>query len=77
MNGNNELNNGGRGRQGIVPNIRRVWRYIEEKELINALEELVVKGNKCDNGFKMGYLMLLENMLANKFPGTNLKGDPH
>ncbi|KAL8480923.1 hypothetical protein ACS0TY_027441 [Phlomoides rotata] len=76
-NENNELNIGGRGRQKATPNIRRVWTYIEEKELVNALKELVVKGNKCDNGFKTGYLMLLENMLANKFPGTNLKGDPH
>ncbi|KAL8547229.1 hypothetical protein ACS0TY_006808 [Phlomoides rotata] len=46
-------------------------------ELVNALKELVIKGNKCDNGFRTGYLMLLENMLANKFPGTNLKGGPH
>ncbi|KAL8538002.1 hypothetical protein ACS0TY_000089 [Phlomoides rotata] len=44
---------------------------------LNALKELVVKGHKCDNGFKTGYLMLLENMLAKKFPGTKLKGDPH
>ncbi|KAL8484388.1 hypothetical protein ACS0TY_026888 [Phlomoides rotata] len=70
-NENNELNIGGRGRQKATPNIRRVWTYIEEKELVNALKELVVKGNKCDNGFKTGYLMLLENMLANKFPGLN------
>ncbi|KAL8486852.1 hypothetical protein ACS0TY_023518 [Phlomoides rotata] len=78
MNVNNELNiGGGRGRQKAAPNIRRVWTYIEERGLVNALKELVVKGHKCDNGFKTGYLMLLENMLANKFPGTNLKGDPH
>ncbi|KAL8501761.1 hypothetical protein ACS0TY_021036 [Phlomoides rotata] len=60
-----------------VQNIRRVWTYVEEMKLVNALKKLVVKGNKCDNGFKTGYLLLLENMLANKFPGTNLKGDPH
>ncbi|KAL8511842.1 hypothetical protein ACS0TY_018323 [Phlomoides rotata] len=77
MNVNNELNIGGRGRHKAAPNVRRVWTYIEERELVNALKELVVKGHKCDNGFKIGYLMLLENMLANKFPGTNLKGDPH
>ncbi|KAL8534645.1 hypothetical protein ACS0TY_010615 [Phlomoides rotata] len=71
MNGNNELNNGGRGRKKVVQNIRGVWIYIEEMELVNALKELVVKGNKCDNDFKIGYLLLLENMLANKFPGLN------
>ncbi|KAL8496275.1 hypothetical protein ACS0TY_020112 [Phlomoides rotata] len=37
-------------------------------------DELVVKGKKCDNGFKTGYLLLLENKLANKFPWTDLKG---
>ncbi|KAL8493178.1 hypothetical protein ACS0TY_024406 [Phlomoides rotata] len=42
-----------------------------------ALKELVVKGNKCDNDFKSGYLLLLENMLAAKFPRTDLKGEPH
>ncbi|KAL8491267.1 hypothetical protein ACS0TY_023053 [Phlomoides rotata] len=73
MNVNNELNiGGGRGRQKAAPNIRRVWTYIEERGLVNALKELVVKGHKCDNGFKTGYLMLLENMLANKFPGIGL-----
>ncbi|KAL8536706.1 hypothetical protein ACS0TY_012044 [Phlomoides rotata] len=67
----------GRGRKKSVPTSRRVWTYGEEQELVNALRELVVKGLKCDNGFKSGYLNLLENMLAVKFPGTDLKGDPH
>ncbi|KAL8511794.1 hypothetical protein ACS0TY_018287 [Phlomoides rotata] len=67
----------GKGRKKSVPTSRRVWTYVEEKELVNALRELVVKGLKCDNGFKSGYLNLLENMLAVKFPGTDLKGDPH
>ncbi|KAL8491798.1 hypothetical protein ACS0TY_023411 [Phlomoides rotata] len=42
-----------------------------------ALKDLVVKGNKCDNGFKNGYLLLLENSLAIKFSGTDLKCEPH
>ncbi|KAL8549880.1 hypothetical protein ACS0TY_008645 [Phlomoides rotata] len=67
----------GRGRKKSVPTSRRVWTYGEEKELVNALRELVVKGLKCDNGFKNGYLNLLENMLAVKFPDTDLEGDPH
>ncbi|KAL8463247.1 hypothetical protein ACS0TY_034039 [Phlomoides rotata] len=77
MNGTNALPNVARGRKRVVQNSRCVWTYVEEMELVNALKELVLKGNKCDNGFKTGYLLLLENMLANKFPGTNLKGDPH
>ncbi|KAL8496929.1 hypothetical protein ACS0TY_020568 [Phlomoides rotata] len=71
MNGTNALTNVARGRKKAVQNIRRVWTYVEEMKLVNALKKLVVKGNKYDNGFKTGYLLLLENMLANKFPGLN------
>ncbi|KAL8539188.1 hypothetical protein ACS0TY_000986 [Phlomoides rotata] len=67
----------GRGIKTSIPNSRRVWTYMEEKELVCALKELVVKGHKCDNGFKSGYLNLLENSLVSKFPGTDLKGDHH
>ncbi|KAL8504180.1 hypothetical protein ACS0TY_022783 [Phlomoides rotata] len=63
--------------QMFVDYDRRVWTYMEEKELVCALKELVVKGHKCDNGFRSGYLNLLENSIASKFPGTDLKGDPH
>ncbi|KAL8540874.1 hypothetical protein ACS0TY_002206 [Phlomoides rotata] len=65
------------GRKKNVTNCRRVWTYMEEKELVCALRDIVVKGLKCDNGFKSGYLNILENSLASKFPGTDLKGDPH
>ncbi|KAL8524535.1 hypothetical protein ACS0TY_014209 [Phlomoides rotata] len=71
------LSPGGRVRKKVVPTSRRVWTYAEEKELMCALKDLVVKGHKCDNGFKSRYLLLLENVLAVKFPGTDLKGDPH
>ncbi|KAL8476744.1 hypothetical protein ACS0TY_029160 [Phlomoides rotata] len=67
----------GRGRKTYIPNSLRVWTYMEKKELVCALKELVVKGHKYDNGFKSGYLNLLENSLVSKFPGTDLKGDPH
>ncbi|KAL8553276.1 hypothetical protein ACS0TY_001808 [Phlomoides rotata] len=66
-----------RGRKRLVSSSRRVWTFVEEKELVSALKELVVRGLKCDNGFKSGYLNILENTLASKFPGTDLKGDPH
>ncbi|KAL8542727.1 hypothetical protein ACS0TY_003564 [Phlomoides rotata] len=47
-----------------APTSRRVWTHGEEKELVNALRELVIRGLKCDNGFKSRYLNLLENSLA-------------
>ncbi|KAL8534750.1 hypothetical protein ACS0TY_010690 [Phlomoides rotata] len=77
MDGNCNSNIRGRVRKRVAPTSRRVWTYAEEMELVSALNELVVKGKKCDNGFTSGYLLLLENMLALKFPGTDLKGDPH
>ncbi|KAL8479079.1 hypothetical protein ACS0TY_030829 [Phlomoides rotata] len=64
MDGNCNSVIGGRGRKRVVPNSRRVWTYAEELELVSALKELVVRGQKCDNGFKSGYLLLLENMLV-------------
>ncbi|KAL8465815.1 hypothetical protein ACS0TY_035065 [Phlomoides rotata] len=65
------------GRKRTGATTRRVWTFAEECELMNALNELVSRGNKCDNGFRYGYLLLLENMLALKFPGSDLKGEPH
>lgn len=37
----------------------------------------MANGLKCDNGFRTGYLSALEKYLANRFPGTDLKADPH
>ncbi|KAL8458230.1 hypothetical protein ACS0TY_035931 [Phlomoides rotata] len=74
---NSDVNPVGRVRKRSVYNSRRVWTYAEETKLINALQDLVVKGLKCDNGFKSGYLMILENNLTNKFPRTDLKGELH
>ncbi|KAL8503628.1 hypothetical protein ACS0TY_022384 [Phlomoides rotata] len=44
---------------------------------MNALKDLVVKENKCDNGFRSGYLFPLENSLVTTFPGCDLKVEPH
>ncbi|KAL8523707.1 hypothetical protein ACS0TY_013611 [Phlomoides rotata] len=77
MDGNTDTSRGGRGRKRAGATTRRVWTFAEEYELMNALKELVSRGNKCDNGFRSGYQLLLENMLALKFPGTDLKGEPH
>ncbi|KAL8535671.1 hypothetical protein ACS0TY_011343 [Phlomoides rotata] len=54
-------------------NLVMVLTFVEECEMMCALKELVVRGNQCDNGFKSGYLLILENTLATKFPGTGLK----
>ncbi|KAL8545625.1 hypothetical protein ACS0TY_005670 [Phlomoides rotata] len=77
IDGKPEVQRGIRGRKRGGSNTRRVWTFAEECELIHGLKDLVVKGNKCDNGFRTGYLLILENWLTAKFPGTDLKGEPH
>ncbi|KAL8479030.1 hypothetical protein ACS0TY_030796 [Phlomoides rotata] len=77
IDGNTDTSRGGRGRKRAGTTTRRVWTYAEECELMNVLKELVSRGNKCDNGLRSGYLLLLENMLSLKFPGSDLKGEPH
>ncbi|KAL8528414.1 hypothetical protein ACS0TY_006013 [Phlomoides rotata] len=77
MDENSDIPYGGWGRKRTVHTTRRVWTFGEECKLMCALNDLVVKGYKCDNGFKSGYLLLLKNMLAIKFPGTDFKGEPH
>ncbi|KAL8506003.1 hypothetical protein ACS0TY_017021 [Phlomoides rotata] len=77
MDGNSGACRGGRGRKRVGSTTRRVWTFAEECELMNALNDLVSKGHKCDNGFRSGYLSILENNLGIKFPGTDLKGEPH
>ncbi|KAL8458182.1 hypothetical protein ACS0TY_035898 [Phlomoides rotata] len=77
MDGNTDTTRRSQGRKRTGATTRRVWTFAEECELMNALNELVSRGNKCDNGFRSGYLLLLENMLALKFPGSDLKGEPH
>ncbi|KAL8512676.1 hypothetical protein ACS0TY_018970 [Phlomoides rotata] len=42
---------------------RRMWTTREEQVLINALKDLVLKGQKTNNGFPSGYLMKLEMAL--------------
>ncbi|KAL8480164.1 hypothetical protein ACS0TY_026416 [Phlomoides rotata] len=66
-----------RGRKSGGSTTRKVWTFVEECELMHALNDLVLKGNKCDNGFRSGYLLILENILGTKFLGSDLKGEPH
>lgn len=58
-------------------NVRRSWTIQEEKILVHLLKELVARGYKCDNGFKSGYITILENMLMAALPGTNIRGEPN
>lgn len=58
-------------------NTRRSWTIEEEDALINGLKDLVASGLKSDNGFKPGYLPALDKHMNNRFPGTDLKADPH
>ncbi|KAL8502270.1 hypothetical protein ACS0TY_021410 [Phlomoides rotata] len=77
MDGNTDTARGGRGRKRVESSTRWVWTFAEECELMNALNDLVSKGHKCDNGFRSGYLAILENNIGVKFPGTDLKGELH
>ncbi|XP_030468566.2 uncharacterized protein LOC115687223 [Syzygium oleosum] len=56
---------------------RRVWTIDEENALLDGLEELVARGMKADNGFKSGYMIMLEKWVQEKFPGSGIKGNPH
>ncbi|KAL8502174.1 hypothetical protein ACS0TY_021332 [Phlomoides rotata] len=77
MDGKPNVHRGSRGRKRVGSKTRRVWSFVEECELMHSLKDLVVKGNKCDNGFRSGYLLILENWLTAKISGTDLKGEPH
>ncbi|KAL8498699.1 hypothetical protein ACS0TY_021869 [Phlomoides rotata] len=63
MDGNSGTPRGSRGRKRDGSTSRRVWTFVEECELMNALKDLIVKENKCDNGFRSDYLLPLENSL--------------
>ncbi|GFP98950.1 uncharacterized protein at2g29880 [Phtheirospermum japonicum] len=56
---------------------RRSWTSEEELVLLSALKELVVRGWKCDNGFKAGYTAHLEQSMVQAFSYTNIKAEPH
>ncbi|KZV32950.1 hypothetical protein F511_01461 [Dorcoceras hygrometricum] len=56
---------------------RRTWSAREEEVLITALKDVITKGWKSENGFKAGYLTLLESAMHSAIPGTDLRGNPH
>ncbi|KAG8370065.1 hypothetical protein BUALT_Bualt14G0078900 [Buddleja alternifolia] len=56
---------------------RRTWVPKEEEVLMAGLKEIVQQGWKTDNGFKVGYLELLEQHMIRAFPNTDLRAMPH
>ncbi|KAH6793594.1 hypothetical protein C2S52_004071 [Perilla frutescens var. hirtella] len=56
---------------------RRCWSKKEEEVLIACLKEIVASGWKADNGFRVGYLNVLEQNMAKAFPGTDIRATPH
>ena len=68
--GNNNM--GGRGRH------KRFWSGEEDKALVQALHELSVDPHwKCENGFRNGYMVRLEELIGKAMPGCGLKASPH
>ncbi|KAH6771755.1 hypothetical protein C2S52_005529 [Perilla frutescens var. hirtella] len=49
----------------------------EEEVLVQALKDLVQQGWKGENGFRTGYLMVLEKAMLKAFPSSDLRGEPH
>ncbi|KZV58540.1 hypothetical protein F511_12367 [Dorcoceras hygrometricum] len=60
-----------------VDKTRRTWTAREEDVLITALKDVITKGWKSENGFKAGYLTLLESAMQVAIPGCTLRGNPH
>ncbi|PIN27058.1 hypothetical protein CDL12_00176 [Handroanthus impetiginosus] len=52
--------------------LRHFWTPQEEAELIEALKSLHACGWKCNKSFKGGYMVRLEKIMAEKFPGCGI-----
>lgn len=62
----------GRGRN------KRFWTTDEDKVLVSALSELATDPHwKCENGFRNGYMVRLEEVIGKALPGCGLKAMPH
>ncbi|KAJ8633129.1 hypothetical protein MRB53_026465 [Persea americana] len=57
---------------------KRKWTDAEDKKLVYALFDMASAGtHKADNGFKPGFLGVLEAVLKQKLPGSEIKAKPH
>lgn len=70
-----ELTCRGEGRR--IERRRRCWTTREEEVLIAALKDIISKGWKCENGFRTGYLRVLEGSMLKTFPSTDIRAEPH
>ncbi|KAF7150707.1 hypothetical protein RHSIM_Rhsim02G0247200 [Rhododendron simsii] len=67
---------GGNAEENVADTIRRSWNQRDEDALLNAMKEMVVKGERF-NSFKFGYLRKVEGMLLVALPGTSIRASPH
>ncbi|XP_073024167.1 uncharacterized protein [Primulina eburnea] len=65
------------GRSNKQEKTRRSGNAREEEVLIQALKDVITKRWRSENGFKAGYLNLLENAMQEAIPGSSLRGNPH
>ncbi|KAF7120068.1 hypothetical protein RHSIM_Rhsim13G0113900 [Rhododendron simsii] len=68
---------GGNAEENVVDAVRRSWNQREEDALLNAMKEMVVKGERIENSFKSGYLGKVDGMLLVALPGTSIRANPH
>ncbi|XAR57436.1 hypothetical protein NMG60_11025582 [Bertholletia excelsa] len=63
--------------QSTTQNCKHQWTANEDALLVMCLLELKIKGTFiAKNGFKPGYLNVLEAMMEQKAPGYGIKGKP-
>ncbi|XP_074294069.1 uncharacterized protein LOC141621515 [Silene latifolia] len=63
---------GGRGKN------KRFWTKEEDDALVAALSDLNADPHwKCENGFRNGYMVWLEEIISKAIPGCDLKALPH
>ncbi|KAG8383769.1 hypothetical protein BUALT_Bualt04G0048200 [Buddleja alternifolia] len=56
---------------------RRMWTRLEENALVQAMKEILSSGWKADNGFRVGYLNVLQDKIMKVFSTTDLRAQPH
>ncbi|KAL9242104.1 hypothetical protein vseg_016139 [Gypsophila vaccaria] len=70
--GSGGASGGGRGKN------KRFWTKEEDNALVMALSDLNADPHwKCENGFRNGYMVRLEEIISKIVPGCGLKALPH
>ncbi|KAG8390956.1 hypothetical protein BUALT_Bualt01G0137400 [Buddleja alternifolia] len=64
-----------KGKKAVV--CRWMWTRPEEDVLVQALKELLTTDWKSDNGFRVGYLNVLQDKMMMAFPRTDLCSNPY